>query len=129
MTDARETAAMNLHMYDAGSAYGEQLAEQIIEQFKDSPKTTALVREVAGLTADNLASMEHLFRFEDVDEDCIATWRAAVELAYDARLGRYALTEMAELAAVLLADAAASLRKCAASYNNLLDWWAGRSAA
>jgi hypothetical protein len=36
MTDTREAAAMNSHMHDAGSAYGEQLADQIIEQFKDA---------------------------------------------------------------------------------------------
>jgi hypothetical protein len=29
--DARETAAMNLHMYDEGSAYGEQWAERVID--------------------------------------------------------------------------------------------------
>jgi hypothetical protein len=61
--------------------------------------------------------MERLFRFEGVADDCIASWRAAVELAYDARLGRAALAEAADLAATLFADAAASLRKCAASYN------------
>jgi hypothetical protein len=35
-TDTREAAAMNLHMHDEGSAYGERLAAQIIAQFKDA---------------------------------------------------------------------------------------------
>jgi cytosine/adenosine deaminase-related metal-dependent hydrolase len=43
--------------------------------------------------------MQRLFRFEGVDDDGIETWRAAVEMSYDARLGRYALTELAELTA------------------------------
>jgi hypothetical protein len=63
MTDAREAAAMNMHLHDEGSAYGEHLAEQIIKQFADAPKTTALVREVAAITSDNLESMERLLRF------------------------------------------------------------------
>jgi hypothetical protein len=41
--NVREAAAMNLHMHDEGDAYGEHLAEQIIAQFKDTPKTAALV--------------------------------------------------------------------------------------
>jgi hypothetical protein len=36
MTDTREAAAVNLHMHDQGTAYGERLAEQIVEQFKDA---------------------------------------------------------------------------------------------
>jgi hypothetical protein len=119
MTDPREAAAMNLHMHDEGDAYGAHLADQIIEQFKDAPKTAALVEQVAAIVANNLEDMQHLFLFEGVDEAAIASWRAAAELAYDARLGRSALAEAAELAATLFTDAAASLRKCAASYNRV----------
>jgi hypothetical protein len=88
MTNAREAAAANLPMHDEGTAYGEQLAEQIVEQFKDAPNTTALVEQVAAIAADNLESMEHLFQFEGVDEESIASWRAAAELSYDARVAR-----------------------------------------
>jgi hypothetical protein len=88
MTDTREAAAMNLHMNDEGSAYGEHLAEQIVAQFKGAPKTTALVREIAALTADRFESMENLFRFEGTEDEYIAAWRAAAELSYDARVER-----------------------------------------
>jgi hypothetical protein len=36
MTDAREAAAVAVNMHDEGAIYGEQLAEQIVEQFKDA---------------------------------------------------------------------------------------------
>jgi hypothetical protein len=118
-TNPREAAAMNLYMHDRGTTYGEQLADQIIEQFKGYPKTTALIEQVAALTADNLVNMQGIFRSNGIGVQAIEAWLAAAELSYDARLGGYALTEVAEFTATLLADAAASLRKCATSYNRV----------
>jgi hypothetical protein len=43
--DAREAAAMNLHMHDAGTAYGEQLAERVIKHSKDADELAALWAE------------------------------------------------------------------------------------
>jgi hypothetical protein len=52
--DAREAAAMNLHMHDQGATYGEMLAEQIIEQFKDTAKTDASRHECRGRSKPRL---------------------------------------------------------------------------
>jgi hypothetical protein len=60
MTDAREAAAMNLHMHDQGTTYGEHLAEQIIEQFKDAHELARYGLEYGGpdvVVCDNKAKM------------------------------------------------------------------------
>jgi hypothetical protein len=51
--EARQAAAKNLHMHEEGTAYGEHLAEQIIWQFKDAPKTAGIEQRILTLGRRN----------------------------------------------------------------------------